>query len=357
MKMSAEKLKIGVIGTGGISAFHLNGYAHNPNVEIYALCDLNEERVRNAAAKYGVTRIFTDMNEMLKLKEIDAVSVCTWNSAHAPCTIAALNAGKHVLCEKPMAMNAEEAMEMKAAAERNGKLLMIGFVRRYGNDCEIMKDFIDKGYFGEIYYTKATYLRRKGNPGGWFGDKNFSGGGPLIDLGVHVIDLTRYLCGNPRPVSVYGATFQKLLDRRHIKTAAGYISAEKSENDVCNVEDMATALIRYDNGCVLSVEASFSLNIKRDEGKLEFFGTKAGAKLDPELEIYSEMNDYMTDVKLAAPTALSFDGLFEREINHFVDCILTNTPCRAPAEDGVLLMKILDAIYESARTGHEVLIK
>ncbi len=351
-----EKLKVAVIGTGGISASHLNGYEKNPNVEIYALCDLKEERVKRAAERYGVTRVYTDMHEMLKLSEIDAVSVCTWNSAHAECTIAALNAGKHVLCEKPMAMNAEEAQKMKEAAEKNGKLLMIGFVRRYGNDCDIMKDFIDKGYFGEIYYTKATYLRRKGNPGGWFGNKEFSGGGPLIDLGVHVIDLTRYLCGNPQPVSVFGATFTKLKDRKNIKTSAGYLSAEKSDNDICNVEDLATAMIRYDNGCVLSIEASFSLNIKKDEGKLEFFGTKAGAKLDPELEIYSEMNDYMTDIQLAAPTALSFDGLFEREINHFVDCIQNNVPCRAPAEDGIVLMKILDAIYESARTGHEVAI-
>lgn len=352
-----DKLKIAVIGTGGISVSHLNAYEKNPNVEIYALCDLNEERVKKAAERYNVSRIYTDMHEMLKLPEIDAVSICTWNSAHAECSIAALNAGKHVLCEKPMAMNAAEAETMKEAAERNGKLLMIGFVRRYGNDCDIMKDFIDKGYFGEIYYTKATYLRRKGNPGGWFGNKEISGGGPLIDLGVHVIDLTRYLCGNPKPVSVYGATFTKLMDRKNIKTSAAYVSAEKSENDICNVEDLATAMIRYDNGCVLSIEASFSLNIKKDEGKLEFFGTKAGAKLDPELEIYSEMNDYMTDVHLDAPTALSFDGLFEREINHFVDCVQNNVPCRAPAEDGIALMKILDAIYESARTGHEVQIQ
>ena len=216
-----QKLKVGIIGTGSISAMHIEGYLKNPNVELYAFCDINEAQLKKMAAKYGITRTYTDCNEMLKLKELDAVSVCTWNSAHAPCTIAALNAGKHVLCEKPMATSAAEAREMLEAAKRNHKLLMIGFVRRYGNDCRIVKDFIDKDFIGDIYYAKATYLRRNGNPGGWFGDKSRSAGGPLIDLGVHVIDLTRYLMGNPKPVSIYGVTYQKLFNRPHIKGAKG----------------------------------------------------------------------------------------------------------------------------------------
>lgn len=353
----SDKIKIGIIGTGNIADIHLGAYAKNSNVEIYALCDINEERVKTMGEKYGVTRIFTDINEMLKLKEIDAVSVCTWNSQHAPCTIAALNAGKHVLCEKPMATSAQEAREMKAAAEKNGRLLMIGFVRRFGNDCAILKDFIDTDYFGDIYYTKATYLRRKGNPGGWFGDKARSGGGPLIDLGVHVIDLVRYLLGNPKPVSVYGATFQKLFDRKNVKDTVGYSASSKTDADICDVEDLAIAMIRFDNGAVLNIEASFSLNIKSDQGKIELFGSKAGAKIDPKLEIYSEINNYMTDVQLCAKTELDFNGLFENEINHFVSCVKDGTTCIAPAEDGIELMTILDAVYESAKTGHEVIIK
>jgi predicted dehydrogenase len=353
----SNKIKIGVIGTGSISNEHIQAYLKNPDVELYAFCDINEERVKTMAEKYGVTRTFTDLNEMLKLKEIDAVSVCVWNSAHAACTIAALNAGKHVICEKPMATSAEDARAMKAAADKNGKLLMIGFVRRYGNDCAILKDFIKNDYFGDLYYAKATYLRRKGNPGGWFGDKSRSGGGPLIDLGVHVIDLVRYLMGNPKPVSVYGATFQKLFDRKHLKDKAGYTSASKTDNDICDVEDLVSALIRFDNGAVLSIEASFSLNIKKDQGKIELFGTKAGAKLEPELELYTEVNDYMADVNLATSTALSFDGLFANEINHFVSCVKDGIPCKSPAEDGIDIMTILDAVYESARTGHEVIIK
>ena len=354
----AEKTKFAVIGCGGISAHHMRGYQNNPDAELYALCDINEAQLQKRGSEFGVTRLYTDCETMLReLPEIDAVSVCTWNSAHAPCTIAALKAGKHVLCEKPMAINAQEAAAMQKAAQENGKLLMIGFVRRFGNDCAILQDLINDDQFGEIYYAKATYLRRHGNPGGWFGDKSRSGGGPLIDLGVHVIDLTRYLMGNHQPVSVYGATFQKLFNRKDIKQSAAYKSVSASEQDICDVEDAVTALIRFDNDSVISVEASFSLNLEKPRGEIELFGTKAGAKLDPELKIFSSMSGYMTNVELTSPTALSFDGLFQKEIDHFVDCVRTGKPCRNPAEDGVTLMKILDGIYESARTGHEVILR
>lgn len=351
-----EKLKIGIIGVGNISAEHIQGYLKNPNVELYAFCDINEAQLKKRAEEFGITRTFTDKADMLALPEIDAVSVCVWNSAHAECAIAALEAGKHVLCEKPMSISAADAIRMKEAADRNGKLLMIGFVRRFGNDCAILKDFIDNGYFGDLYYAKATYLRRNGNPGGWFGDKSRSGGGPLIDLGVHVIDLVRYLMGNPKPVSVYGMTAQKLFDRRELKDKKAYQSISAGADDICDVEDLATAMIRFDNGAVLSVETAFSLNLKKDTGDIELFGTKAGAKLSPELEIYTETNGYLSNLTLEKETALSFNGLFQNEINHFVDCIVNGTPCKAPAEDGIALMRILDAVYESAKTGHEVIL-
>lgn len=352
-----DKLKVAIIGVGGIAGYHYKGYQALGNVEVYALCDINEAQLNKRGHEWGITRLYTDVNEMLReLPEIDAVSVCTWNNAHAACTIAALNAGKHVLCEKPMCMSVEEAIEMKKAQERSGKLLMIGFVRRSGNDCKVLKEFIDNDELGEIYYAKATYLRRNGNPGGWFGDKSRSGGGPLIDLGVHVIDLVRYLMGNPKPVSVYGATFEKLGNRPSIKTGKGYLSVSAGKDDVCDVEDLASALIRFDNGAVIAIEASFSLNIKNDEGKIQLFGTKGGAKIDPEIEFYGENNGYMTNTTLHTSTALDFRGLFEAEIAHYVSCITDGAKCIAPAEDGVEIMKILCAIYESAKTGHEVII-
>ena len=355
--METKKIKVAVVGVGGISHFHIMGYKALPNVELYALCDLNENTLKQKGAQYGVTRLYTDEAQMLaELPEIDAVSVCTWNSAHAPCTIMALNAGKHVLCEKPMATSAKEAEEMLEAARRNNRLLMIGFVRRFGNDCAVVKDFIDAGDFGEIYYAKANYTRRNGCPGGWFGEKARSGGGPLIDLGVHVIDLVRYLMGNPRPVSVYGVTYDKLKNRPGIKDGVAYTSSTVTEKPIFDVEDLASALIRFENGATLAVEAAFSLNIPADVGKIELFGTKSGAVIDPELKIYTQQNQYLTNVSLARSTALSFDGLFENEIAHFVSCIADGIPCRNPAEDGVALMKILDAVYASAASGHEVVL-
>ncbi len=351
-----EKIKIGIIGVGNIAGTHIQAYQQNPNVELYAFCDTNEAQLNKRAKEFGISRTFTNKEDMLALPELDAVSVCTWNSAHAECTIAALEAGKHVLCEKPMATNAQDARRMKEAAEKNGKLLMIGFVRRFGNDCAVLQDFLNTGFFGDLYYAKATYLRRNGCPGGWFGEKARAGGGPLIDLGVHVIDLVRYIMGNPKPVSVYGVTYQKLFDRRDLKDKKEYVATSKTDHDIYDVEDLASALIRFDNGATLAVEAAFSLNLKKDKGDIELFGTKAGAKLSPELEIFTETNGYMTDVVLNKPTALSFEGLFEGEINHFVDCIQNGATCQAPAEDGIQLMRILDAIYESARTGHEVIL-
>lgn len=352
-----QKIKIAVIGVGSISGVHINGYLKNPNVELYAFCDINEETLKTKGEKYGISRLYTDEETMLReLPEIDAVSVCTWNSAHAPCTILALQYGKHVLCEKPMAMNAAEARAMIDASKKYGKKLMIGFVRRFGNDAAITKDFIDAGNLGDVYYAKTTYLRRNGCPGGWFGDKSRSGGGPLIDLGVHVIDFVRYALGNPKPISVYGATFAKLGNRPELKTSKEYVSADHSSKEICDVEDLASAMIRFDNGAVLSVESSFSLNIQDDKGEIEFFGDKGGAKIDPELKIYSTANGYMTDISLKAKTALEFSGLFQKEIDHYVDCLLGNAECRSPAIDGYEIMRILDAIYESARTGHEVVL-
>ena len=351
-------VNIAIIGVGNIAEAHLNAYQKNPEVNVVAFCDINPTRLAFMGEKWGVDKLYTDLDTMFReVPEIEAVSVCTWNAAHAPCTIAALKAGKHVLCEKPMAMNAEEGKLMMETAKECGKLLMIGFVRRHGNDAKIVREFLDSDYFGELYYTKATYLRRNGNPGGWFGNKELSGGGPLIDLGVHVIDLVRFMLGNPKPVSVYGATFQKLFDRPNLKSEKPYRSSGATDHDICDVEDLASAMIRFDNGAVLSVEAAFSLNIKKPEGKIELFGTKGGAKMDPKLELYSEMNGYLTDMTLSGiETALDFDVIFLNEINHYIDCIQGRAECIAPAEDGVTLMKILDAVYESARTGHEVVI-
>ena len=352
-----SKIKVAIIGVGGISKHHINSYIENPNVELYAFCDINEKVLRAKGETYGIERLYTDEATMLReLPEIDAVSVCTWNSAHAPCTIMALEAGKHVLCEKPMATNAEDAMKMLATAKRVGKKLMVGFVRRFGKDTKVIRDFMDAGSVGELYYAKASYLRRNGCPGGWFGDKSRSGGGPLIDLGVHVIDLVRYLCGNPKPVSVTGATYKKLGNRPDIKDTVEYKSVSKTNKDIFDVEDLATAFIRFDNGAVLAIDTSFSLNLKHNTTKIELFGTKGGIYLDGDVELYTETGGYLSNVTLDMKTAFEMKDIFQNEINFYVDAIINDTDTYAIAEDGITLMKILDGIYKSAELGCEVKI-
>ena len=349
-----KKVRIGIIGTGGISECHVKGYLADERCKINAVCDINEARAANFADKHGVPKYYSNYQNMLDSEDLDAVSVCTINNTHAPITIAALKSGKHVLCEKPMAINASEALKMKEEADKSKKLLMIGLVRRFGNDTAILQDFIKNGYLGDIYYAKATYLRRNGCPGGWFSDKEKSGGGPLIDLGVHIIDLVRYLLGSPEAVSVTGVTFDKLKNRPGIKNPKGYLSVDAGNK--FDVEDLAVALIKFDNGSALTVETSFSQNIKNDMGDIELFGTKSGARLNPELELFSELNGYLVNIEPAMNTKLSFDGLFENEIKHFIDCIVDGVKCVSPAEAGIEAMKIIDAIYKSSETGREVII-
>lgn len=353
-----SKLKVAVVGVGSISKMHINSYLANNDAELYAFCDINENRLKFMGEQYGITRLYTDEAQMLaELPELDAVSVCTWNSAHAPCTIMALNAGKHVLCEKPMSVNVEDAVAMKEAAEKNGKLLMIGFVRRFGRDCLIVNDLIKKNALGEIYYSKVANIRRNGNPGGWFGEKSRSGGGPLIDLGVHSIDLVRYLMGMPDPVSVYGTTFKKLGARNNIKTEKEYVAASATDHDICDCEDLASALIRFDNGAVLSVEMSFSLNTADETNNIQIFGTEAGVKMDSNVTLYGETDGYLSNTCLTGKSGLDVTEAFQGEINHFVDCARGLTKCINTPDDGIALMKILTAIYKSAECGHEVVLK
>jgi predicted dehydrogenase len=350
-----SKIKVGIIGTGGISQFHMNGYKSMPELcEVTAVCDIDKEKVMAYAEKYGVPHWYTDYNEMMANEKLDSVSVTTWNSAHCGAAVAALNGGANVICEKPMAMNAAEAKLMEETAKKNNKLLQIGFVRRFGTDAEAAKDFIDSGSAGDIYFANVSYLRRNGCPGGWFGDKNYSGGGPLIDLGVHVMDLARYLAGCPKPVAAYGVTFN------NIGTAAdGGAKAwtvDTTGRFTRNVEDFATAFIRFDSGFVLHVAASFNLNIKNDVGDVEIFGTKAGIKLgNPSAYFRADGTDGLIDGE-KYQKASGFNDIFTYEIAHFVDCVVNKTSCRAPAHDGVVLMQMIDAIYESARTGREVSI-
>ncbi|SHO47571.1 Gfo/Idh/MocA family protein [Anaerocolumna xylanovorans] len=350
-----KKIKIGIIGVGSISNVHIQSYQKIDSVEIAAFCDINEKQLKHMMDKYHVKNGYTSVEEMLDQEELDAVSVCTWNSGHAECSIAALNHGVNVLCEKPMAMNAEEALRMKQAAEKNGKLLMVGLVRRFGDDIQILRDLNQNKFFGDIYYVKSKYLRRSGSPGGWFSDKKRSGGGPLIDLGVHILDMMNYLLDCEEPVSVYGYTFDQIGDQVQIKKNAGYVSSTASSN-IYDVEDFAGAVIRFSNNKIAVLETSYNLFIEHDSEGLELYGSEGGAKIDDGITLTNNVCDYMANNRLLIDSKFDFHKAFLKEIQHYINCITDKTECNANADDGIRNMKILDAVYQSAKVGHEVII-
>lgn len=352
-----KKLRIGMVGAGSIAGTHLSAYQSVNNAEIVAICDINENHLNDTADKFGIEKRYNDEAEMLRCEELDAVDVCVWNSNHAPCSIMALENGLHVICEKPMAYSVEEAIKMKEAAEKNNKLLMIGFVMRFEKNTKVAADFIKAGKIGDIYYSRATYLRRHGAPGGWFCKKEFSGGGPVIDLGVHVIDQTRYLMGSPKAVSVYAKTSDKIKNRPDIKNDIAYKPKDYKEGDLFDVEDFGTALITYDNGATTLLETSYSIN-SEDAYSTELFGTKGGIKMGDEsdVKIFTEVCGYISDIKPDLKCLKNTQPEFVAELQHFTDCALNGETCIAGADEGIEVMKILSAIYESARTGHEVII-
>ena len=348
------KVKVGVIGAGSISELHMGSYRNNPDAVLHAICDLNEQRAKQTAEKYGFARVYTDVRDLFADPELDAVSICTWNNTHADLSVAALEAGKHVLVEKPLSTNVAEALRVQEAVRRTGKVLMVGYVRRYGPNYQLAKQMIDAGELGEIYYAKASCIRRLGNPGGWFADKERSGGGPLIDLGVHLVDICWYLMGRPKVKSVTGNTYRKLGNRANIKNLSFYKAADfdASKN---TVEDLANALIRFENGASLVVDVSFTLHAKTNELAVKLYGDKGGFELEPEFVWISEKHDTILNIAPQLDTpGLDVKAAFQNEIDHFVQCCQRNATPISPVEDGVELMKMLCGIYESAEKGREI---
>ncbi|KOO50863.1 Gfo/Idh/MocA family protein [Priestia koreensis] len=347
-------LKIGIVGLGSISEHHIKPYLTNSDVEVVALCDLNEVRLREKGKLYGINHLYTSYEEMLKESEVEAISICTWNNSHAEIAIKALEADKHVLVEKPLCKTVEEALRVEEAVKKSGKVLQVGFVRRFGENTTILQKFLDGGDLGEIYYAKASCIRRLGNPGGWFSDRERSGGGPLIDLGVHMIDICWYLMGKPKPVAISGHTYHKLGNRSHIENLSFYQAADYDPTHN-TVEDLATALIRFENGASLYVDVSFTLHAKKDEIFVKLFGDKGGAEFEPELQIITEKyNTILNATPQIDHLSFAFEKAFHNEINHFVDCCKHNKKPISSVEDGVTVMKMLCGVYESAQKGKEI---
>jgi len=273
-----DKLKIGVIGCG-VGRFHLAGYSKLPNVEIAALAGLDEARCRQLAAEYGIPRRFKDYRDLLALPEIEAVSVCVPNSLHAPVATAAFAAGKHVLCEKPLAATVAEGEAIVQAARQARRKLMVSFNYRFRGDSQTLKRHVAAGGLGEVYYVKAGWLRRSGIPGigSWFTCQAQAGGGPLIDLGVHVLDLALWFLDYPEIVAVSGATYAKFGPR-----GKGFWGGDRFPSGTagCDVEDLATAFVRLAGGATMAVETSWaSYTSAGDDYHVHLFGDEGGAEL------------------------------------------------------------------------------
>jgi predicted dehydrogenase len=335
----AKKLKVGVIGAGFAGRSHMQGYKNAEDADLIAVCDVGEERAKEAAEKFGIPNVFTDYEEMLKLDELEAVSVCLPNFLHMPATVAGLEAGKHVLCEKPLAANAEQAAKMVEAAKKSGKTLAMSLNFRYQGAALTAKKLIDSGKLGEVYYAKTGMLRNNAIPRGWFHVKESSGGGPLLDLAAHVLDVTWWLMGRPEPVSASGVTFAKL---GVAGKGMGSWGVGFGDGPV-DIEDLAVGLIKFKEGQSIFVEVSWALNSPPAQ-YCNIFGTEAGMSVFPDFAVY----------KTPAPE-IEMEPNQDR-IKEFVRNILDGTEPLGPGSDGLTVMRMLDGIYKSAETGKEAAV-
>lgn len=356
-----EKIKIGIIGCGGIAnGKHLPAIRSLQDVEIVGFCDIIKEKAEKAKAEYGTeeSKVYTDYKEMLNDDSIVAIHVCTPNRSHSFITVDALHAGKHVICEKPMAINSAEAKKMLDAAKETGKILTIGYQNRYRADSSYLKRACENDDLGDIYYAKALALRRRAVPTwGVFLNEYEQGGGPLIDIGTHALDLTLWMMDNYKPKMVVGSVFKKLGDQKECGNAWGDWNPEQY-----TVEDSAFGYIVMENGATIVLESSWALNILDvQEASTVLCGTKAGADMKDGLRInnikYNKQNIEKPD--LSAGGVAFFDGAGggkpeEIEAQVFYSAIKNGTDVVVKPEQAFVVTQILEAIYESAKTGKPV---
>jgi predicted dehydrogenase len=348
-----KKLTIAMIGCGGISEIQLDVLKEFPDVEVVAGVDSRPERLKVMEDKYGVKSLFPDWKKMLKEVKPDAVSICTPNGQHAPASIDASNAGAHVITEKPMAMNPKECEKMIEAAKKAGKKLVCGFQFRFHPATQFITRARDEGQFGNVMFMKCQALRRRGIPNwGVFGRKELQGGGPMIDIGVHVIEMAHYVMGSPRPVAASGNTWTYMGN----KPSSVVSMWPNWDHKTYTVEDLAIGQVRFENGAIMHIEASFAAHVEKDLWNFTLVGDKGGATWDPPA-IFSDHAGTMIN---STPAFLSkdtdFTSLFRLKLRNFVDGVLHNKPLEAPGEAGLAVQKILDGVYRSAESGREVKI-
>jgi predicted dehydrogenase len=348
--MSTPPFKIGFIGTGGIAIHQMNLLRKLGNVEIAAAADVAQGSLDRARNEHGVHRLYTDYRRMLhECPDIEAVSICTPNGLHAENAIASLDAGKHVLVEKPMAMNAAQGQAMIDAAHRNHRHLVVGFQWRFDAKTQFIKDQIKAGQLGDILYVRVQALRRRGIPNwGVFGRKDLQGGGPMIDIGVHCLEMAHFMIGTPQPTSASGNTWTYHGNKPQTAKSMWPNWDYKSYT----VEDLAVGQVRFANGIMLSIEASFVAHIPKDIWNVTIMGTNGGANWESS-EIYTDVNDYLMNL---TPGWLPTNDNFLEKMKHFVEVCKGQRQNESSGEHGLMIQKILDALYTSAAEGKEVTI-
>ena len=356
----AKRLRIGIIGCGGIAnGKHMPSIKAVDRADMVAFCDLIPERAEKAAKEYGTpdAKVYTDYQELLKDPTIDVVHVLTPNRSHAQLTIDALHAGKHVMCEKPMAKTAEDARRMVQAAKETGKKLTIGYQHRHKPESRFLKSVIERGDLGDIYYAKALAIRRRGTPNwGVFLNEYEQGGGPLIDIGTHSLDLTLYLMNNYKPRMVVGTKYKKLEHPECGNPWGGWPEGAHT------LEDAAFGFIVMENGATITLDATWALNTIEpiQEGSVQLCGSKAGAQIKNGLSINKAEFDRLVEIKpdMAAGGVAFYDGVKETpgitEQRRWLDAIENDTDPVVLPEQACVVSEILEAIYTSARTGEPV---
>lgn len=347
-------LRVGVIGLGWAGETHLQSYLNLPNVEVLAIADPNDARRQQVATKYNIAADYADFNDLINRDDIDVISIATPNYLHAPAAIGALSTGKHVLCEKPLASNATDAQAMVKAAVDNNRVLNVAFNHRQRPDVQLLKAYMNEGNLGNIYHAKAFWMRRSGIPGlgGWFTNRDTAGGGPLIDLGVHVLDMALFLMDEPEVISVSAATYSE-LGKRGLGGRGDTVSL-----DNFNVEDLATAFIRFANGSTLLLEASWAVYGRQsDDFGVKLYGTNGGADIDTSihnntLTIFTDTAGVPAELRPRVPQASV--GGHQVVVNKFIDAIRGGNWSSHTGKDGLLRSQIIEACYQSALEGREV---
>ena len=368
-----DTVRVGVIGIGWPGQRHIEGYQKHPNARIVALSDMNVAAAEQVRAEYGVegAAIYGDYHDLLASDQVDAVSICTPNFLHVPMAIDAIEAGKHVILEKPLSNTLAEGERLAdTVAAHPDQAFMIALNNRYRPDSIVLRRRIDAGELGRIYYAKTGWLRGASEftLRGWFTQRERSGGGPLIDLGVHMLDLALWFMGNPRPVSVSGSVYHEFSD----------FMSERTGTDV-DVEDLATAFVKLDNGATIVLDVSWVSHIEEaDRVYTQLFGTEGGARVDrrygagagigagreEELSINTTAGRGATRATMiehpvyrsaqASDPMFSLHESFRGEIADFIDSILAGRQPGATITHGLDILRVLDGIYRSATSGHEV---